>query len=170
MSIKRWMDKDVVHIHNRILLSQKEEWNDAISSHMDRPRDYHTKWSGSERERQTLYDSTYMWNLKCDTNGEFPDSPVIRTPHSHYWRPGFNLWSGNKESTSREARPPKINYAVLCLVAQSCLTLCDPMDCSPTGSSVLGDSPGQNIGVGCHALLHRVFLTQGLNPGFPHCK
>ena len=28
--------------------------------------------------------------------------------------------------------------AVLCLVTQLCLTLCDPMDCSPLGSSVLG--------------------------------
>ena len=28
--------------------------------------------------------------------------------------------------------------AVLCLVAQSCQTLCDPMDCSPPGSSVHG--------------------------------
>ena len=27
---------------------------------------------------------------------------------------------------------------------QSCLTLCDPMDCSPPGSSVHGDSPGKN--------------------------
>ena len=27
---------------------------------------------------------------------------------------------------------------MLCLVAQSCLTLCDPMDCSPPGSSVRG--------------------------------
>ena len=27
---------------------------------------------------------------------------------------------------------------MLCLVAQSCLTLCDPMDCSPPGSSVHG--------------------------------
>ena len=29
-------------------------------------------------------------------------------------------------------------HAVLCLVMQSCLTLCDPMDCSPPGSSVCG--------------------------------
>ena len=42
---------------------------------------------------------------------------------------------------------------VLYLVAQSCLTLCDPMDCSPPGSSVHGDFPGKNTGVGCHALL-----------------
>ena len=36
---------------------------------------------------------------------------------------------------------------VLCLVAQSCQTLCDHMDCSPPGSSVDGNSPG-NTGVG----------------------
>ena len=35
------------------------------------------------------------------------------------------------------------------LVAQWCPTLCDPMDCSPPGSSVRGDSPGKNTGVGC---------------------
>ena len=29
-------------------------------------------------------------------------------------------------------------HAVLCLVGQSCLTLCDLMDCSPPGSSVMG--------------------------------
>ena len=44
--------------------------------------------------------------------------------------------------------------AVLYLVAQLCLTLFDAtMDCSPPGSSVHGDSPGKNTGVGCHALL-----------------
>ena len=36
---------------------------------MDWTRDYHTKWSKSERERQILYDITYMWNSKAnDTN------------------------------------------------------------------------------------------------------
>ena len=43
------------------------------------------------------------------------------------------------------------NYAVLSLVAQSCPTLCDPMDCIQPGSSVHGDSPGKDTGVGCHA-------------------
>ena len=51
-----------------------------------------------------------------------------------------------------------------------CLTLCDPMDCSLPGSSVHGDSPGKNIGVGCHSLLQRIFPTQGSNPGLPDCK
>ena len=38
-------------------------------------------------------------------------------------------------------------------VIQSCLTLCDPMNCSLPGFSVHGDSPGKNTGVGCHFLL-----------------
>ena len=59
---------------------------------------------------------------------------------------------------------------VLCLVTQSCLTLCDPMDCSLPGSSFHGDSPGKNIGVGFHALLQGIFPTQGLHPGLLHCR
>ena len=35
---------------------------------MDATRDYHSKWSKSEREGQILYDITYTWNLKHDTN------------------------------------------------------------------------------------------------------
>ena len=61
-------------------------------------------------------------------------------------------------------------HGAACLVAQSCLTLCDTMDCSPPGSSVHGDPPGKNIGVACHALLQGLFPTQGLNPGFLHCR
>ena len=41
----------------------------------------------------------------------------------------------------------------MCSVAQLYPTLCDPMECSPPGSSVRGDSPGKNTGVDCHALL-----------------
>ena len=51
-------------------------------------------------------------------------------------------------------------HAVLCLVAQSCPTLCYPMDCSPPGSSVQGDSPGKNTGMGCYTLLQGIFPTQ----------
>ena len=37
---------------------------------------------------------------------------------------------------------------------------CDPMDCSPPGSSVHGHSPGKTIGAGCYFLLQGIFLTQ----------
>ena len=36
-----------------------------------------------------------------------------------------------------------------CFVTRSCLTLCDPMDCSPPGLLCPWDSPGKNPGVGC---------------------
>ena len=37
----------------------------------------------------------------------------------------------------------------------------DPVDCSLPSSSVYRDSPGRNSGMGCHALLQRIFLIQG---------
>ena len=46
---------------------------------------------------------------------------------------------------------------------QSCPTLCNPMDCSPPGSSIHGILRGKNPGVDCHALLQGIFLTQGSN-------
>ena len=35
---------------------------------MDEPRDYYTKWSKSDRERQISHDITYMWDRKNSTN------------------------------------------------------------------------------------------------------
>ena len=32
------------------------------------------------------------------------------------------------------------------------------------------NSPGQNTGLGSLSLLQRIFATQGLNPGLPHCR
>jgi len=44
------------------------------------------------------------------------------------------------------------------------------MDCSLSGSSVHGDSPGKNTEVDNHALLQGTFPTQELNPGLLHCR
>ena len=49
-------------------------------------------------------------------------------------------------------------------------TLCDSMDLWPARLLCPGDSPGKNIGVGCHALLQGIFLTQGSNTGLPRCR
>ena len=75
MSTDRGMDKNNVvfthshththtHTHTRvhawtgILLSRKKEWNNAICSNTDAPRDYYTKWNNSERGRLIAYDIT----------------------------------------------------------------------------------------------------------------
>ena len=64
MSSDRRLDKDVVHIYNGILLSHGKEWNNAICSDMDEPRECHTKWSKSDRESQVSHDIAYLQNLK----------------------------------------------------------------------------------------------------------
>ena len=54
--------------------------------------------------------------------------------------------------------------------ASSCPTLRNPVGCFPPGSSAHGDSPGQNTGLGCHALPQGIFPTQGSNPDLRHCR
>ena len=54
-------------------------------------------------------------------------------------------------------------------VAQSCLTRCDPVDCSLPRLLHPWGSPGKNTGVGCHFLL-QIFPAQGSNPGLLHCR
>ena len=71
----------------------------------------------------------------------------------------------------------RIRIIVLCicivcvcvLFAQSCLPICDTMDCSLPGFSQW-DSLGKNTGVNNHSLLQRIFLTQELNPGLLHSR
>ena len=59
----------------------------------------------------------------------------------------------------------------LCLVAQSCPTLCDSMHGLHLARLLCSwDSPGKNTVVGCHALLQGIFPTQGSNPGLLHCR
>ena len=64
-------------------------------------------------------------------------------------------------------RKEEASYSVHVKSFQSCSTLCNAMDCSSPGSSVL-DSPGKNTGAGCHAFLQIIFLTQGWNPHLIH--
>ena len=94
MSIDRGVDKeDVVHIYNGILLTHKKEWNWVICRDVDGPRDYHTKWSKSDRERQISYDITYMWNLKrwsnefiykTETDSDFKNKLMV-TKGERWW-------------------------------------------------------------------------------------
>ena len=55
------------------------------------------------------------------------------------------------------------------LVAQSCLTL-RPHGLQPTRLLCPWDFAGKDAGVGCHFFLQGIFLTQGSNPGFLHCR
>ena len=54
-----------------------------------------------------------------------------------------------------------LHGCAVCLVTQSCLTLCSPMDFSPPDSSVHGDSPDKNTGVPVY------FPNPGIEPRSP---
>ena len=58
---------------------------------MNEPRDYHTKCSKSERERQISCDTTYIWNLKYVTN----ELVYKRETHS---------WTENRLTVNKEER------------------------------------------------------------------
>ena len=45
-----------------------------------------------------------------------------------------------------------------------------PHGLQPAGLLCPWDSPGKNIGVGCHCLRQGIFPTQELNLGLPHCR
>ena len=58
----------------------------------------------------------------------------------------------------------------VCLVAQSCLTPCHPMDCLPPGSSVHGNSPGKNVKSGLPCPPPGNLPNPGSNPGLLHFR
>ena len=61
-------------------------------------------------------------------------------------------------------------YSSVSEIAQSCPTLCDPMGCSLPGSSVHGIFQARILEWVAISFFMRSSLTQGLNPGFPHCR
>ena len=100
--------------------------------------------------------------LKCSSDS--PDlrvsSASLRDPSGHFLTYSFvdcpvSTYQALKQHSRR-------------LRAQSCLTLCDPLDCIPPGSSVHGILQIK-AGVGCHSLLQGIFPTQGSSPHLLHC-
>ena len=90
--------------------------------------------------------------------------------HQHTVFKGFGIV--NKEVTTEKVIfQASMSYAqcyiilgLCCAWSLSHVQLCNPMDSSPPGSSVHGDSPGNNTGAGCHSILQGIFQTQGSNP------
>ena len=81
------------------------------------------------------------------------------------------LFANNKQRRETPSLGNSFQFlCLLCLVAQSCATLCNPTDCSPPGSSVHGDSAAKNTGVDCHSLLQAIFPTLESNPGLPYSR
>ena len=83
-------------------------------------------------------------------------SELPRKPHLHqgyYFIPGIAV-TGSLGKRALQAREK-----VTVIAARSSPSLCDPMDCSPPGPSVRGDSPGKTTGGGC------LCFSRASNPG-----
>ena len=117
--------------------SHKKEWNRAICSNLDGPGDYHTKWCQSKRrqywcktilhgiaymskQKKKWYKLTYLQNRNRLTESEnellFPDG------------------KGREEGMTGSYG---LTWKLLLLSHFSCVQLCDSIDSSPSGSSVL---------------------------------
>ena len=81
----------------------------------------------------------------------------------------FDQWCGTRLDIIRDLLVG-ITSPLESEVAQLCPTLCDPVDCSPPGSSVHGILPCKSTGVSCYFLLQEIFPTQRSNPDLPHCR
>ena len=79
------MHQSNTHTHTGILFSHKKEWNNIICSNMDGSKDYHIKWSKSDKEGQ-IYDITYVWSLKHNTN-EHKHERETQTHRTDLWCP-----------------------------------------------------------------------------------
>ena len=55
----------------------KKEWSLAIFDNIDGPKGYYAQQSKSDRERQMLYDFTYMYSLKNKTSAQTWKNRVI---------------------------------------------------------------------------------------------
>ena len=85
-------------------------------------------------------------------------------PYNQKATENSQLLSEELRVQSTHTKTPFLSYhlrCLLCLVTQLCSAFYDPMDHSPPGSLVHGNSPGKNTGIGCHTLLQGIFPTQG---------
>ena len=113
---------------------------------------------GSQRVRRDWSDLARTAHTERLPFPLFPSlysSPFILSPGC----PEVSVKAGDVAGTT-------VLFEVYVLVTQSRLTLCNPMDCRPPGSSVHGIL-GTNTGVSYHSLLQGLFSTRGSNPGLP---
>ena len=72
VSAHKWMDKEHVYVcvcvYSGISLSYDKAGKLAICSNMDKPRRHYSKWNKPDREKQTLYDLTYVESEKNKLN------------------------------------------------------------------------------------------------------
>ena len=132
----------VYHINT---YSHSHTYPEKIFSKMDMEQ-----WTGSKSEKECVKAASWY--------------PAYLTYNAEYIMRNTGLDEAQAEIKTAGRNINNLRYADM----QSCLTLWDPMDYSLPGSSVHGDSPGKNTGVGCLSLLQGIFPAQGSKPHLLH--
>ena len=119
-------------------------------------------WSEKESFKGRWFHISGVWTLSCGcqfwlyTNGQKlvlrPNVTNCKTAWETYSLAGWPILAETW------------GWAVPCLITQSCPTVCDPLDCSPQGSSVHGILQARILEWVAIFLLQGIFLTQGSNP------
>ena len=111
------------------------------------------------------------WDGKISCRKEWQTTPVFLPENSHRQRSlaGYTPWGCKKLDMTQQLNT-QARLKVKVLVVQLGPTLCNPMDCSFSGSSVHGIFSDKDTRVGSHSLPQGIFPTQGSNPGLPHCR
>ena len=79
-----------------------------------------------------------------------------------------SMWSQSQTQVSNKQHRSSNKGSLK--VAQSCPTLCNPVDCTLPGFSCPWDPPGKNTGARYHFLLQGIFQMQGSNLGLAHWR
>ena len=90
VSINRWMDRQ----SEKILLSHKKEWNNTICSHMDRPRDYHSKWNQLETKINNIWFHLHVESKKQ----KYKQKPIHKE---------MCFWNGRKVGVAEQKKGNK---------------------------------------------------------------
>ena len=75
-----------------------------------------------------------------------------------------------KEGSQLITDPGHRSSLDMCTKSLSHVQLFETIWTVPTSFLCLWDFSGKTTGVGCHFLLQGILLTQGSNPGLPHCR
>ena len=112
-----------------------------------------TLWSLDSRERAWLSLNLHLWlpfslacaSLKVRDYCHLPMCLRQTTESDSWWVPSKYLlkeqmdgWMDEWMKLQAETQENYVIFFLCVLVAQACLTLCDPMDCSPPGSFIHG--------------------------------
>ena len=107
-------------------------------------------------------------NLQNNRNSLCSSVSKNKKPNQIMSRRPKQVFLQGRHTDSQEAHEKMLNSESE--VAQSCPTLCDPMDCSLPGFSVHGIVQARVLEWVAIAFSQGIFPTQGSNPGLPHCR